>query len=104
MIGHTALGIPAKPRPGGIDEETTGEQPIEDLLPLIKQNPRRFRPVASVNPHPHPHPHHPIDAELERQIGLVSDTRSIRVEVRVERFPERSGPRPIGGRHARGGR
>jgi uncharacterized protein len=45
---------------------TTGEQPIEDLLPLTKYNPRRFRPVANVNPHLH----YPVDAELERQLAL----------------------------------
>ncbi|MGH3392233.1 MAG: amidohydrolase family protein [Actinomadura sp.] len=44
----------------------TGEQPIEDLLPLIKHNPRRFRPIAGLNPHLH----YPLDAELERQLAL----------------------------------
>ncbi|MBX6767620.1 MAG: amidohydrolase, partial [Actinomadura rubrobrunea] len=46
--------------------KATGMQPIEDVLPLVKHNPRRFRPVASVNPHLH----YPIDAELGRQIEL----------------------------------
>lgn len=46
--------------------KTTGEQPIEDVLPLVKYNPRRFRPVANVNPHLH----YPVDAELERQLAL----------------------------------
>ncbi|MBA9002676.1 amidohydrolase family protein [Thermomonospora cellulosilytica] len=46
--------------------KATGMQPIEDVLPLVEHNPRRFRPVANVNPHLH----HPIDAELNRQIEL----------------------------------
>jgi uncharacterized protein len=46
--------------------KTTGEQPIEDVLPLVKYNPRRFRPVANVNPHLH----YPVDAEVERQLAL----------------------------------
>jgi predicted TIM-barrel fold metal-dependent hydrolase len=44
--------------------KTTGEQPIEDLLPLIKHNPGRFRPIANLNPHLH----YPIAAELQRQL------------------------------------
>jgi predicted TIM-barrel fold metal-dependent hydrolase len=44
----------------------TGIQPVEDLLPLVEQNPRRFRPIASLNPHLH----HPILAELDRQLAL----------------------------------
>lgn len=46
--------------------KVTGEQPIEDLLPLVKHNPRRFRPVANLNPHLH----YPVDAELSRQVEL----------------------------------
>ncbi|GLZ12997.1 amidohydrolase [Actinomadura sp. NBRC 104425] len=46
--------------------KTTGIQPIEDVLPLVKHNPRRFRAVANVNPHLH----YPIDAELSRQLDL----------------------------------
>jgi hypothetical protein len=34
--------------------KATGIQPIEDYLPLAKHNPRRFRPVANVNPHRSP--------------------------------------------------
>jgi predicted TIM-barrel fold metal-dependent hydrolase len=44
----------------------TGIQPIEDLLPLIAHNPRRFRLVANVNPAVHEHP----AAEAARQLGL----------------------------------
>jgi uncharacterized protein len=46
--------------------KATGIQPIEDYLPLAKHNPRRFRPVANVNPHLH----HPIAEEVARQVGL----------------------------------
>jgi len=46
--------------------KATGEQPIEDLLPLIKHNPKRFRPIANLNPHLH----YPVAAELERQLDL----------------------------------
>lgn len=46
--------------------KATGIQPVEDYLPLIAYNPRRFRLVASVNPHLH----HPIDEEVARQAGL----------------------------------
>lgn len=46
--------------------KATGIQPIEDVLPLVKHNPRRFRVVANVNPHLH----YPIDAELSRQLDL----------------------------------
>ncbi|GAA2168952.1 amidohydrolase family protein [Actinomadura napierensis] len=46
--------------------KTTGYQPIEDLVPLLKHNPRRFKPIANLNPHLH----YPIDAELERQLGF----------------------------------
>jgi uncharacterized protein len=44
----------------------TGYQAFDDLLPLVTHNPRRFRPVANVNPHLH----HPIGRELERQLDL----------------------------------
>jgi hypothetical protein len=44
--------------------KATGYQRFEDLLPIVAQNPRRFRPVANVNPHLH----FPIDRELERQL------------------------------------
>ncbi|MFG2000572.1 amidohydrolase family protein [Spirillospora sp. NPDC048911] len=44
--------------------KATGLQPIEDLLPLTKHNPRRFKPIANINPHLH----HPVDTELERQL------------------------------------
>ena len=46
--------------------KATGIQPIEDLLPLVAQNPARFRPVANINPHLH----YPVRAELARQVGL----------------------------------
>ncbi|HEY3952789.1 MAG TPA: amidohydrolase family protein [Streptosporangiaceae bacterium] len=41
-------------------------QPIEDLLPLAKYDPRRVRLAANVNPHLH----FPVAGELERQLGL----------------------------------
>jgi uncharacterized protein len=46
--------------------KATGIQPIEDVLPLVEQNPVRFRPVASINPHLH----YPVKAELARQVSL----------------------------------
>jgi uncharacterized protein len=46
--------------------KATGIQAFDDLLPLVEANPRRFRPVANVNPHLH----YPIDTELERQLDL----------------------------------
>jgi hypothetical protein len=46
--------------------KTTGYQRFDDLLPLVEHNPRRFRPVANVNPHLH----FPIARELERQLDL----------------------------------
>ncbi len=46
--------------------KVTGIQPIEDVLPLVGQNPRRFHPVANINPHLH----YPVAAELARQVGL----------------------------------
>jgi uncharacterized protein len=42
----------------------TGYQGFDDLLPLVEANPRRFRPVANVNPHLH----FPITRELTRQL------------------------------------
>ncbi|RBM24125.1 amidohydrolase [Prauserella sp. PE36] len=44
----------------------TGIQPIEDNLPFVECNPRRFRLVANVNPHLH----HPLASEVERQLDL----------------------------------
>ncbi|HEX3590477.1 MAG TPA: amidohydrolase family protein [Pseudonocardiaceae bacterium] len=44
----------------------TGIQPIEDNLPFVEYNPTRFRLVANVNPHLH----HPLESEVERQLGL----------------------------------
>jgi len=46
--------------------KSTGIQPIEDVLPLVEQNPVRFRPVANINPHLH----YPVAAELARQVSL----------------------------------
>ncbi|HEY7484748.1 MAG TPA: amidohydrolase family protein [Streptosporangiaceae bacterium] len=46
--------------------KVTGVQPIEDLLPLVKHDPQRLRPIANLNPHLH----YPIVEELERQLGL----------------------------------
>jgi len=46
--------------------KATGYQRFEDLLPLVEGNPRRFRPVANVNPHLH----FPAARELERQLDL----------------------------------
>jgi uncharacterized protein len=44
----------------------TGIQPVEDLLPIIAYNPRRYRLVANVNPRLHT----PPAAEAERQLNL----------------------------------
>lgn len=44
--------------------KATGYQRFDDLLPLVEANPRRFRPVANVNPHLH----FPVAAELTRQL------------------------------------
>lgn len=44
----------------------TGYQRFDDLLPLVEYNPRRFRPVANINPHLH----FPAAAELVRQLDL----------------------------------
>jgi predicted TIM-barrel fold metal-dependent hydrolase len=46
--------------------KSTGMQTFDDLLPLVEHNPRRFRPVANVNPHLHPQ----IAAEVGRQLDL----------------------------------
>ncbi|HEY6934232.1 MAG TPA: amidohydrolase family protein [Marmoricola sp.] len=46
--------------------KATGLQLFDDLLPIVAQNPRRFRPVANVNPHLH----FPIAEELTRQLDL----------------------------------
>jgi uncharacterized protein len=46
--------------------KSTGIQPIEDVLPLVEQNPARFHPVANINPHLH----YPVKAELARQVSL----------------------------------
>lgn len=44
----------------------TGIQSIEDNLPLVEENPVRFRLVANVNPHLH----HPLASEVERQLSM----------------------------------
>jgi predicted TIM-barrel fold metal-dependent hydrolase len=46
--------------------KVTGVQPIEDLLPLVKHDPQRLRPIANLNPHLH----YPVAEELERQLDL----------------------------------
>jgi predicted TIM-barrel fold metal-dependent hydrolase len=46
--------------------KVAGLQPIEDLLPLTKHDPRRIRPIANLNPHLH----YPVADELDRQLGL----------------------------------
>ncbi len=46
--------------------KVTGTQPIEDLLPLVKHDPHRLRPIANLNPHLH----YPVAQELERQLNL----------------------------------
>ncbi|HEY5989089.1 MAG TPA: amidohydrolase family protein [Streptosporangiaceae bacterium] len=46
--------------------KTTGIQPVEDLLPIVSHNPRRFAFLANVNPHLH----YPIADELARQLRL----------------------------------
>jgi len=46
--------------------KATGYQWFDDLLPMVERNPRRFRPVANVNPHLH----FPITRELNRQLDL----------------------------------
>src|SRR5919198_17546 len=44
----------------------TGIQPIEDVLPLVKHDPQRLRPIANLNPHLH----FPVADEVERQLDL----------------------------------
>jgi uncharacterized protein len=46
--------------------KATGYQRFDDLLGVVEANPRRFRPVANVNPHLH----FPAARELERQLDL----------------------------------
>ena len=46
--------------------KATGYQRFDDLLPIVEQNPTRFRPVANVNPHLH----FPIAEEVRRQLDL----------------------------------
>lgn len=46
--------------------KATGWQTIEDMIPLVDHDPRRFHIVANVNPHVH----HPVAAELDRQLAL----------------------------------
>ena len=46
--------------------KVAGLQPIENMLPLAKHDPRRIRLVANINPHLH----YPVADELERQLGL----------------------------------
>jgi predicted TIM-barrel fold metal-dependent hydrolase len=46
--------------------KATGIQPIEDVLPLVAENPARFRPVANINPHLH----YPVKAEVARQASF----------------------------------
>lgn len=46
--------------------KVTGTQPIEDLLPLVKHDPQRLRPIANLNPHLH----YPVAEEVERQLDL----------------------------------
>jgi predicted TIM-barrel fold metal-dependent hydrolase len=44
--------------------KVTGLQLFDDVLPIVEQNPARFRPIANVNPHLH----FPIARELTRQL------------------------------------
>ncbi|MGQ0630322.1 MAG: amidohydrolase family protein [Sporichthyaceae bacterium] len=46
--------------------KATGLQPIEDYLPLVRHNPRRFRLMANINPHLH----FPPGDEVARQVAL----------------------------------
>ena len=46
--------------------KSTGIQPVEDLLPILSHNPRRFRLMANLNPHLH----YPLVEELKRQISF----------------------------------
>jgi predicted TIM-barrel fold metal-dependent hydrolase len=58
-VDHALLLAEYSPR-------VTGIQPIEDLLPLVRQNPQRIHCIANVNPHLH----YPVRDELERQLDL----------------------------------
>lgn len=44
--------------------KATGMQLFDDLLPIVEHNPRRFRPIANINPHLH----FPVAKELNRQL------------------------------------
>jgi hypothetical protein len=46
--------------------KVTGTQSVEDLLPLVRQDPDRITFAANVNPHLH----YPLDDELRRQLDL----------------------------------
>lgn len=46
--------------------KATGIQPVEDVLPVIAENPDRFKLVGNVNPHLH----FPLGEEVERQLDL----------------------------------
>jgi predicted TIM-barrel fold metal-dependent hydrolase len=46
--------------------KSTGIQAVEDMLPIIDNNPDRFRLMANLNPHLH----YPLVGELKRQISL----------------------------------
>lgn len=46
--------------------KVTGINPVEDLLPIVEFNPKRFSFLANVNPHFH----YPLAGELERQLEL----------------------------------
>ncbi len=43
-----------------------GVHPVEDLIPFVRYNPRRFRFLAQLNPYYH----YPVRRELERQLAL----------------------------------
>lgn len=58
-VDHVLLFSEYSPR-------ATGIQSFDDLLPLVRHNPRRFHPVANLNPHLH----FPLVDELERQLDL----------------------------------
>jgi uncharacterized protein len=46
--------------------KVTGMQTVEDMLPLVAQNPDRVKLAANVNPHLH----FPVAEEVERQLGM----------------------------------
>jgi predicted TIM-barrel fold metal-dependent hydrolase len=58
-VDHALLFCEYSPR-------VTGTQPFEDLLPIVEQNPNRFRPVANLNPHLH----YPADVWVEKQLQM----------------------------------